>query len=571
MRIPVIFALALTCIAFVAKAQVIVEGKVVDQNNTPIGYATIGIKGTTRSVMSNELGYFKVSVPSLPLVFVCSSIGFESRAETVNSEKIVIQLPGKIYAMKNVTILGDAAYKIFKKAYRMLQKPGYKYYDGKVFYRLVTQNDSTYTELLEGFYDAQIAPTGFLQWKLKHGRYALAEDYQQQHYVKSIDLSGLIRYMDITNDHQSGIAFPLFPFRADANSIYRFSFKGTTHLGNKEVTKVYFEPRKPLESAFSGIAYIDDVTGKLYRLEAQFSRPFSNLIRSEEGNIPAYQLNISYTIDYTEAPAGEMQLSWVDVDLTYTYRHLSIPRNIHTHIQCFVFDKGKPQPKMNLKKSYSVSESDYAAIRSRLYIKPFWDENTVITQTGLQERVTQDFEKNGSFGQTYNQGTDTTLLTREGYAILDAKVNKLIAVLPEDSIWFTGPYAIRLSINGRQHVALYCQLFVAHNCYKDSFYLSVLPLLDTSLTWVSDSVKKDASFSFVFAIYARLTLIHAKQLKRQLLQIVKPCEQEDQIRLLVKKANEELYAEQVELLNDLWSDDKFKFWYKYLEEAEKEN
>lgn len=558
-------------LVFITKAQVIIEGRVVDGNNAPIGYVTIGIKGTTRSVMSNEQGYFKVTVPSLPQVLVCSSIGFESKEETINASKAVIHLHIKTYTIKNVTIVGDAAYRVFKKAYRKLQKPGYRSYEGKVFCRLVTQNDSTYTELLEGFYDAQIALTGFLHWKLKHGRYALAEDYHQQHYVKSIDLSGLVQFMDITNDHQSGIAFPLFPFRTEANSGYDFSFNGTTHLSNKEVTKVIFKPKKDFEDAFSGTAYIDEETGKLYRLETQYSRPVSNLIRSDVGDVPASQLSISYIIDYTEAPTGEMQLSWIDVDLTYTYKRMSIPRNIHTQIQCFVFDKGKPQRKMNRQGRFSYSESDYEAIRSRLYIKPFWDENTVVTQTGLQEKVIHDFEKNGSFGQTYNQGTDTSLVTKEGYAILDTKVNRLIAALPADSFRNTIPSCVQLKINGRQHAALCCQLFVAHNCYKDSFYISVLPLLDTSLTWVSDSAKMEASFSFTLSLYSRLTLVHAKQLKRQIMQIVNPCENEDKIRLLVNKANEDLHKDQVELLTDLWLGDNFKFWYKFLEIAEKEN
>ncbi len=47
-----------------------------------------------------------------------------------------------------------------------------------------------------------------------------------------------------------------------------------------------------------------------------------------------------------------------------------------------------------------------------------------------------------------------------------------------------------------------------------------------------------------------------------MLEVCKPYEKEEQIQCLVRKANEDLYLEQIELLTDLWKQDEFPFWYK---------
>jgi hypothetical protein len=306
------------CFSVTGFAQVTISGTI-QHNSIPVAYATIGIKGTNRSVMSNENGEFKLEVKSLPQVIMISAIGFQMQEYNLVSEHVSILLTTKVYAIKEVTVFGDAAFRIFDKAYKRLMKPNYRAFNGKVFYRLITQNDTTYTELMEGFYDVQAGPTGFNYWKLTHGRYAIVDDYKQQHYVKSVDFSALVKFVNIINDHERGVNFPDFPFQPNARASYDFRLNGYTWLNNKEVSKVQFLPKKSSKDLFGGTAYIDEVTGNLHRLEVNYSKSPSNLVRTQVDGNPVKNLTIQYTIDFTESAAGSMLISWVNADLKYTY------------------------------------------------------------------------------------------------------------------------------------------------------------------------------------------------------------------------------------------------------------
>jgi len=553
------------------QAQTMIEGIIIDTKQTPIGYATIGIKGTTKSAMSNESGNFKLSLNKLPQIVIISAIGYNAMEVEINSTNITVSLTPKTYAINDIIINSDNAYQVFFKAYKKLLKPSYKYYNGNVFYRLVTKNDSIYTELMEGFYEAQVAPTGFCDWRLKHGRYAMAEDYKQQQYVVSIDLSALIRYVDITNDHQSNVKFPLFPFRVYAKKLYHFYNRGSVYLNGKELSKIEFIPKVETRESFSGIVYIDEKTSNLHRLETSFNAQKSLLITSDFGKQPAYNLSIRYIIDFAESSTHELLLSYINIDLQYEYAHLQNAKKINTQIQCVVYDKNASSKNRPQLMEIANMPSDYAAIRTRLYIKPFWAENTILTQTDTEKSITINFEQKGLFGQAYNRLDDTLAILKEGFALLNEKVNHLIVSIREEPATSKTPNCITLARSGMEKALLCSQLFVSHNCYKDSFYVLVLPLLDTTQTWISDTVKQEDSFSFIIGLYSKLTKLHAQLLHKQLTQISNPCEHDESIYQLTVKANDELYTVQQELLTDCWAGDSFKFWVQYLEKLEKEN
>jgi hypothetical protein len=424
---------------------------------------------------------------------------------------------------------------------------------------------------MEGFYEARVAPAGFYNWQLKHGRYAIAEDYKQQQYVVSIDFSALARYVDITNDHNSSVKFPLFPFRTNAKLLYHFRNIGSAYLKGKYLRKIEFIPLNVNDEAFSGIAYIDEESSLLHRLETSYNSKRSFLITSQEGKYPCYNLLIRYTIDFAEATTKEMLLSNINIDLQYEFAHLMSNKRINTSIRCFVFDKNTPVKTMPKTIKRPEALSDYEAIRSRLYIKEFWDENTILVQTDLEKSITMDFEQKGSFGQAYGKLYDTLSILKEGYALLNKNVNRLITNIQAPPVTLKGNNCIALTMTEKTTASLCSQLFVSHNCYKDSFYVLVLPLLDTMQTWISDSVKQDESFSFVFGLYSKLTMLHAQMLYKQLKQLSNPCKDDEIVYQLSLKANEELILSQTELLKDCWTGDGFKFWERYLEKLGKEN
>lgn len=549
--------------------QTYIEGVITGADNTPIAYATIGVKGTTRSALTNEQGYFRISAQTLPQTIIISAIGYELKEITFTSwQKQTIVLQAKSYSLKEVTVKSNEAYLLFLKAYKKLMNPGYSSYNGKAFYRLVSRNDDAYTELMEGFYDVQANPGGFNYWKLKHGRYAIVDDYKQENYAVSIDLSALARLVDITNDHRSSISFPLFPFSEGAKSGFLFEKAGLTYIENREVSIIRFTPKITNKDGFGGLLYIEESSGRLYRIEAEFEKEESRLVTTQFGRRPVKNLRISYTIDFTGTKSGRMLINWIKIVLEYNQPEDFNSHRVKTEIQCMMYEKGTPEKKVN-KAAFPRQISDYAAIRSRLYIKPFWEQNPIIAQTALQQKITADFESKGSFGTAYNQANDTTALLKEGYALLTHKVNYLLACIQETPV-LQEDSCISLVLNDRVEATLCSRLFVAFNCYNDSFRFYVLPLLDTTLTWASDSVKNDAAFSAVFGLYTRVAVLHSKQLVAAIRAIKQPCLREEEIEAIIAKANTELFLEQSELMRDIWAPGEFQFWERYLDKAEKE-
>jgi hypothetical protein len=546
-----------------------IEGIIEGPGNTPVAYATIGIKESNRSVLSNEQGYFQISVQDVPQIIIISAIGYEMKeVHFTGWQKQTIILTPKIYSLKEVTVKSNEAYLLFLKAYKRLMKPGYSSYNGKAFYRLVSRNDDTYTELMEGFYDVQANPSGFNYWKLKHGRYAIVEDYKQQNYAVSIDLSALARLIDITNDHRSSVPFPLFPFSEEAKSGFLFEKAGLTYIQNKEISIVRFTAKVTNRDGFNGLLYIEESSGRLYRMEVEFEQKESGLITTQFGQQKVKNLHLNYTIDFTEHKSGKMLLSWININLEYNQPENVNPRRVKTEIQCMVYEKNALE-KNAAKARYTRYVSDYAAIRSRLYIKPFWDQNPVIAQTALQQKITAAFESKGSFGTAYNQTGDTAALLKEGFALLGSRVNLLLSSLQENPVILQDS-CLSVILNDRIVATLCSRLSVSFNCYNDSLHFYVLPLLDTTLTWVSDSVKANAAFSAVFGLYSRVAVMHSKQLAAAMMSVKHPCKKEEEIEALIAKANSELFLEQSELMQGIWAPGEFQFWERYLDKAEKE-
>ncbi len=55
-----------------------IKGKVVDENNNPVPFASVMIKGTTTGVAADEKGLFKISSSGSTITLICSAIGFRN-------------------------------------------------------------------------------------------------------------------------------------------------------------------------------------------------------------------------------------------------------------------------------------------------------------------------------------------------------------------------------------------------------------------------------------------------------------------------------------------------------------
>jgi hypothetical protein len=217
------YTLIFLCATHLSFAQIRVRGIIVDENKEVVSFATIGIKGTSKALISNDEGVFTLQVDSLPLTLQVSALGFERKEIRVNQTSITVELQSKSFALNEVTIKANAAFTIFNNAFKKLLKPGYRLCNQKLFYRLNTKNNDVNTEMMEAFYDVQSHVAGFYNWQLTHGRYALVENFKADKFAVSIDFSSLVRYVDILNEHGTNIHFPQFPFTRKARNYTIFT------------------------------------------------------------------------------------------------------------------------------------------------------------------------------------------------------------------------------------------------------------------------------------------------------------------------------------------------------------
>lgn len=84
-KIIILFGLMI-CIQFLYSQSI--KGFINDETNKPISYASITIKHQSKGAISNEQGYFEISVPNRDsVVLIISKIGYRSEVIGVNTKE----------------------------------------------------------------------------------------------------------------------------------------------------------------------------------------------------------------------------------------------------------------------------------------------------------------------------------------------------------------------------------------------------------------------------------------------------------------------------------------------------
>ena len=74
-------------LAFTQKEPFTVSGTVMDDQGNPLVNASISIKGTTKSTVTDALGFFSIEVPGPKSVLLIQYVGYESQEIKLNAAK----------------------------------------------------------------------------------------------------------------------------------------------------------------------------------------------------------------------------------------------------------------------------------------------------------------------------------------------------------------------------------------------------------------------------------------------------------------------------------------------------
>src|SRR6188508_1379220 len=84
-----------------------VKGKVIDENGKPLVGATINIKGTNQSTITDSSGNFSLAISNQRAVLVFSFVGFAKQEISVNGRSNVnVQLQSEAAVMNDVVVVG---------------------------------------------------------------------------------------------------------------------------------------------------------------------------------------------------------------------------------------------------------------------------------------------------------------------------------------------------------------------------------------------------------------------------------------------------------------------------------
>lgn len=555
-------------ISTLTEAQISIYGKVADKNNIAIPYARIQINND-KTIFTNNDGAFRFIAISIPIKITISSLGYQTQELNINDSSFIqIRLVDKTEILGEFVVDGNYPNKLFDKAYTKLIKDQRYLSSGEAFYRMVSKNNKDYTELLEAFYSIKAKQSGFQVFEIINGRYAMDSSYKKKGYALSMDFTALIKLFDLTNDHRSSIQFPVFPFYKSAQKHYKFynetSSQNTKYSG---LSVIGFKPLNNNSKAFSGKLYVNNANGAMHRIEAFYQDNNPTILFANDPNRNVSNLSINYTINFTESTKGIMQISSVLLNLSYDTEKTGRKISNQTNIECVVYKANEPRKTNEHFNPQSQSSAfDYYQIFKKYYVKAFWDEQQILRPDNRQKLLTDYFTTNNFFVGSVSNSQIKESFKEFGYSIVSNERINFYNTQPPENLEYN---TLSLSYNQQPVGALNSQLFMMQNCFKDSFYFLVIPILNNYQSWSSDTLNKNSSFPSILDLYRRLLLVHAHKLSNNLRLIQNPCKDNQQIDAVVNYANDELIKEEMELLNDLWVNKNFDFWNRYLAKEER--
>ena len=158
-------------------AQVVVSGRLVDEQQQPVPYASISLADGRSGTASNEVGEFSLKVPVLPQQLIVLSMGYERATVTASQAgalaAVVVLHPSAVQLPEVTVRANQDAEELVRRCYaKLLRHQGDVQY-GRGFYRQKTREDGRYREIFDAFYDIRITPRNMPSWVLGEARYAL--------------------------------------------------------------------------------------------------------------------------------------------------------------------------------------------------------------------------------------------------------------------------------------------------------------------------------------------------------------------------------------------------------------
>lgn len=361
---------------------IVVNAKVLDsETNEALPNATVCIDGT-RNCIANIEGEFSIeSSPEDELKV--SYIGYKTIKIKAGKVGSTIKLTPYSIELSEVKVLPLKS--ILTKIVSVLKSeiPIYKEQESNFYYRQTTQNKGECCEYIETFLNGY-SEVALRQPSIITGRYGELQDTENKKYSRVGNYYGGSCISPYAPQKISKKII-IMPIMLDSEKMYQTNYDILCDkTSGNMLYRITFTPRTKVKAPIvKGIIYVDADTYKIQKYEGE---ELNNHIIDRNGE--RYAFTRSFSVSYT------YQRGFMEVQSVTTkgkYMHHGTPVNINSTL-------------VNVGKKYYKGKKklgDFANLKNKIssvnYDAKFWNDNSIIKRTPMEEKVVKMFEKENIF------------------------------------------------------------------------------------------------------------------------------------------------------------------------------
>ncbi|MDE6012550.1 MAG: carboxypeptidase-like regulatory domain-containing protein [Prevotella sp.] len=370
-----------TLLSHVNAQDIVINSKVLDaETREVLPNATISIDAD-KSFIANIDGEFCIETSPTDELTI-SYIGYKPvhvKAEDVGS---AIELSPYVIELSETKVLSLKS--ILKRVVSAIETEIkiYKKQESNFYYRQTSQNNGECCEYIESFLNGY-SELALRQPSIITGRYGALGNTDEKEYSHPMNyymLSCVSPYARTLN--KKVIIYPLIP---NYERLYKVDYEILRDKTNgSSIYKIMFTPRPEIKNAIvKGYIFVDADSYRLLKYEGDI---LNEHIVYKNGN--RYAANISFSVNYSHRN-NFTEIQNVTVQAAYSEEGISAT------ISSTLVNVGKKY--YNGKKKLGDFSDLKQKINSTGYDTQFWNDNTIIKRTPMEEQVVKMFEKDNVF------------------------------------------------------------------------------------------------------------------------------------------------------------------------------
>ena len=387
-----LLSLLLIGLNYGAGAQPRLTGKVLDAvSGQPVPYASVSVLNTRRGTTANAEGEFDLPAPPLPARLVVSDLGHmrDTVAVRTAAPVLVVRLQPASVQLPEVQ-LGSYTEELIRQAYRELRRSrGQKTY-GRAFYRQITRHGGDPTEVQEMVWDAKTSSAGAAGAALVQGRFA-----KKKALLSFTDFSHFAKTLHFFSPEADSTTFK-GAISLNVTQAYTLRLLSVTDNGPLQLGEIAFACKPgPAASGESGQITIDEATHQILRL--RLNMPSYIKLKTNNPTFTYKDVMTRAEFGFRSTPGGAVP-EYLQVSYQVVLGRL-LKADLPVEVTSLVsYYDGQFTPTGATYAGGKAGESDLAAIKRTTYDPAFWQNNSAVKRTPLEESVIKSFEQKGAFG-----------------------------------------------------------------------------------------------------------------------------------------------------------------------------